>query len=114
MRLLSGTGTILSLFPFFLGWLSLVAASSDVVDDANGLHQGKRCVKPQVRREWRALSDGERAEWISAVKVKPFLREIPSLELIIPVREVLGKSPTQGICCPLPEPCKLHCGRSIA
>jgi len=75
---LSGAGAILCLFPFFLGCLSLVAASPsdpDVVGDANDLLRGKRCVKPHVRREWRALSDGERAEWIGAVKVSLCLDE---------------------------------------
>lgn len=27
------------------------------------------CTNPLVRREWRALTDGERKEWIDAVKV---------------------------------------------
>jgi len=27
------------------------------------------CVQPTIRREWRTLSDDERAEWITAVKV---------------------------------------------
>ena len=27
------------------------------------------CKNPRVRREWRALSEGERQEWIRAVKV---------------------------------------------
>lgn len=65
---LSGSGAILTLLPFFLGWLSLVTASSAVADDATNF-LGKRCKKPQVRREWRALSDAQRAEWIAAVKV---------------------------------------------
>ena len=27
------------------------------------------CKEPRVRREWRSLSEGERQEWIRAVKV---------------------------------------------
>jgi len=30
----------------------------------------KGCEKPLVRREWRSLSEGERKEWIDAVKVR--------------------------------------------
>lgn len=33
------------------------------------------CLNPSVRREWRSLSTHERAEWISAVKVKHWLTE---------------------------------------
>jgi hypothetical protein len=68
---LSGNGAILTLFPLFLGLLSAVTASpsDDVADDAAKLGHTKRCTNPQVRREWRALSDGERTEWITAVKV---------------------------------------------
>ena len=27
------------------------------------------CAKPRVRREWRTLSEAERAEWLAAVNV---------------------------------------------
>ena len=27
------------------------------------------CAKPRVRREWRSLSEAERAEWLAAVNV---------------------------------------------
>jgi len=30
----------------------------------------KHCREPSVRREWRALSKEERADWISAVNVR--------------------------------------------
>jgi len=75
MRLLA----TLSLLPFFLGWLQLVAASSDS-DDKTILHTSKRCVTPDVRREWRALSVKERAEWISAVKC---LAKVPHKEYVV-------------------------------
>jgi len=82
---LSNSRAILSLFPFFLGWISLIAASpsrSDRGDNTTGIsHHGKRCLKPQVRREWRALSVGERAEWISAVKC---LAKVPHKEYVVP------------------------------
>jgi len=61
---LSGSGAVLSLLPLFLGLFSLVVAAP-----SDSSHNGKRCVKPQVRREWRALSKKEKTEWISAVKV---------------------------------------------
>ena len=69
---LSSSGAVLTLFPFFLGWFSLVAASSSnsgrSENTTDGVY-GKRCLTPQIRREWRALSDEEKAEWIGAVKV---------------------------------------------
>ena len=68
----------MSLFPFFLGRVSLVAASppnSEVADGAVNFHRGDRCVTPQIRREWRSLSDDQKAEWISAVKVSSLLSE---------------------------------------
>jgi len=30
---------------------------------------GRRCENPRVRREWRSISETERAEWLTAVKV---------------------------------------------
>jgi hypothetical protein len=71
-----------------LGWITLVAASllnSNIIDDgASLLRDDNYCVTPQVRREWRALSDGEKAEWIGAVKVSlssdELGRAFPSLE----------------------------------
>ena len=77
MRLFCG-GAILSLFPFFLGRISLVAAfppNSEVADGAANFPRGDRCGTPQIRREWRALSDDQKAEWISAVNVGSFLSE---------------------------------------
>jgi len=38
-------------------------------------------VEPEVRREWRALSDGEKAEWISAVKC---LAHTPHKDYVVP------------------------------
>ena len=38
-------------------------------DDGNNYGNNKGCQKPKVRREWRKLSDGERADWIEAVNV---------------------------------------------
>ena len=32
-------------------------------------NNGKGCVKPKVRREWRKLSLHERGDWIDAVNV---------------------------------------------
>ena len=32
-------------------------------------HKRKACIEPAVRKEWRALSTGEKAEWIRAVNV---------------------------------------------
>jgi len=70
MRLL-GNGVVLSLLPFFLGLFSAVAASDPATNAIK--RAGKGCSKLEVRREWRALSDGERAQWLGAVKVKRFL-----------------------------------------
>ena len=72
----SSSGAILALFPFFLGLLSLVTASpsNDTASDGRNPLHSKRCAKPQVRREWRALSDEERTEWITAVKVNSLLQ----------------------------------------
>jgi len=81
---LSGSGAILTLLPFFLGRLSLVTAH-----DATNFH-GKRCEKPQVRREWLALSDGERAEWITAVKV---ILCFDSLAVTLPNSEISPAKP---------------------
>lgn len=95
---LTTAGTTLSLFPLLLGWVSVVAGSptSDVVDNATTLYGGW-CTKPQVRREWRALSDGDKAEWISAVKVSLFSDELgtwlPTLERSLTSNTVLGKGP---------------------
>jgi len=69
----SGGGAVLSLFPIFLWWFTLVAASPEPPSwhpSDPPWTPGRRCLKPQVRREWRALSVEERAEWISAVKVR--------------------------------------------
>ena len=83
---LSSGGVVLALSPFVLGWFTFVAASPEPPlshrSDLGWTH-GKRCVKPQVRREWRALSVQERAEWISAVKVGHSIEGnlTPSLEV---------------------------------
>jgi hypothetical protein len=37
---------------------------------ASSTHKRKACVEPAVRKEWRALSTGEKAEWIRAVNVR--------------------------------------------
>jgi len=42
-----------------------------------------RC-KPSVRREWRSLTPGERAEWIDAVKVKHVQLVVVLTELTLP------------------------------
>lgn len=114
---LSKSGEILHLITSLLGCISLAAASwsnSNTAEDAANLPHGNRCVTPQVRREWRALSDGEKASWISAVKVGFFSDELrgtsPSLELspTSNPNTVVGKNPAPRICRPLPEPCELH------
>ena len=65
---LSGGGAILAVLPVFLTGLVVASVSgSDGV--ASPPSHGKPCVEPEVRREWRALSEKEKAEWISAVKV---------------------------------------------
>jgi hypothetical protein len=96
---LTGAGTTLSLFPLLLGWVSAVAGSPTpgVANDATTHYGG--CTKPQVRREWQTLSDGDKAEWISAVKVSHFSDELgawlPTLErfLTSDMNTVLGKGP---------------------
>ncbi len=37
---------------------------------ASSTHQRKACIKPAVRKEWRALNTREKAEWIRAVNVR--------------------------------------------
>lgn len=67
--LLFSNRVALSLFPFFLGWISLVAASPSNSDAVADPSYGNRCVEPQIRREWRTLSVDDKAEWVNAVKV---------------------------------------------
>lgn len=107
---------------FLMGWISLVAASSSnsgLLDNAADLY-GKRCLAPQVRREWRTLTNGARAEWINAVKVSldwgdersEFGSTLADLTSGLGI-SVLGENPAQGICCPLPESRQLHPGRPV-
>ena len=103
---LSGSGAI-----SFLVCISLVVGSLlnyNVVDDGATLLRGSYCVTPQVRREWRSLSDGEKAEWIGAVKVGPSDAIRRDFAKLRPTRTVLGNSPSQRICGTLPESCELH------
>lgn len=39
------------------------------------------CTAPRVRREWRSISDAERADWIAAVKVGVQCSEVIPLEV---------------------------------
>ena len=71
---------------------------------------GKDCLKPQVRREWRVLSDRERTEWISAVKVGLSIGETPTPVLEIPRRsdislgdQCLAKVPHKEYVVPYPN-----------
>jgi len=115
---LSNGGAVLSLLPFFLGWFSLVTASAEPPswrrsDPTHG--NSKRCLKPEVRREWRALSVKERADWISAVKVrrspywgKPYSK-FGSISGDLTFLSVFGqRCPAQGLRRPLSRPRELH------
>jgi hypothetical protein len=50
-----------SIRPIVLDLIFILLCSSVV--------QSKRCSNPSVRREWNSLSETQRAEWITAVKV---------------------------------------------
>lgn len=52
-----------------------------VLWSAVGLCNPCHCKEPEVRREWRALSADEKADWIRAVKVR--LDTSPSLAVIL-------------------------------
>lgn len=49
--------------------LALLLTFFTAVQAAPAPADKKGCGKPLVRREWRALSEGERKEWVDAVKV---------------------------------------------
>jgi len=52
-------------------FLALLLTFFTAVQAAPAPADKKGCSKPLVRREWRALSEGERTEWVDAVKVGP-------------------------------------------
>lgn len=89
---LSGGGVVLAFLHLILTGLVVASTSSS---------DGKRCAEPEVRREWRALSATEKAEFISAVKVIP--DDASSLETLSqPERSVWQKFRTGNMSSPTP------------
>jgi hypothetical protein len=57
-------------------------------------YEGCPCTKPAVRREWRAFSTKEKAEWIRAVNVRNFKGILTLVVLLKRIRNPVLVTPS--------------------